>query len=146
MAELKYKVIDTEVQYFDYCNILEQLVFGDRTPEIEDEIRLVTLLIEKWDADHIIINDLNPIELLKSLMTDHKLKAVDVAGILGISKGLVSNILNYKKGLSKDNIRILAAHFKVTQDAFNQPYILIGKKSTGDIMSKMSNTDLKKAS
>lgn len=45
--------------------------------------------------------------------------------ILGIGKGYVSDILNYKKGLSKDVIRKLADHFKVRQEAFNRPYKLI---------------------
>jgi len=33
--------------------------------------------------------------------------------------------LHYKKGLSKDVIRKLAAHFKVSQEAFNRPYALV---------------------
>jgi HTH-type transcriptional regulator / antitoxin HigA len=52
--------------------------------------------------------------------------------MLGISKGLVSNILNYKKGLSKESIRILANRFKVSQEAFNRPYVLKGLLQTDD--------------
>ena len=48
----------------------------------------------------------------------------DLAEVLGVSKGLVSDILNYKKGLSKEIIRTLASFFKVTQEAFNRPYRL----------------------
>ena len=42
-----------------------------------------------------------------------------------MSKGLVSDILNYKKGLSKEVIRKLAERFKVSQEAFNRPYKLV---------------------
>lgn len=52
------------------------------------------------------------------------MKAVHLAGLLGVSKGLISDILNYKKGLSKEMIRLLSAEFKVSQEAFNRPYIL----------------------
>jgi Predicted transcription regulator containing HTH domain len=45
--------------------------------------------------------------------------------LLNVSKGYVSDILNYKKGLSKDVIRKLADRFKVSQEAFNRPYKLI---------------------
>lgn len=38
-------------------------------------------------------------------------------------KGM-SDILNYKKGLSKEVIRKLATHFKVRQEAFDRPYKL----------------------
>lgn len=45
-----YKVITTKTQYFDYCNTLEALVFSDNKTEIiEDEINLLTLLIEDYD-------------------------------------------------------------------------------------------------
>jgi HTH-type transcriptional regulator/antitoxin HigA len=57
-------------------------------------------------------------------MRNHNLKAKDLVSILGVSKGLVSDILNYKKGLSKDIIRILSLYFKVSQEAFNRPYKL----------------------
>ena len=57
-------------------------------------------------------------------MKDHKMKAVDLAKLLNVSEGLVSDMLNYKKGLSKDTIRILSEKFKLNQEAFNRPYQL----------------------
>ena len=57
-------------------------------------------------------------------MDEQKLKSKDLVEILGVSKGLVSDILNYKKGLSKEIIRTLATHFNVSQEAFNRPYKL----------------------
>jgi HTH-type transcriptional regulator/antitoxin HigA len=82
-------------------------------------------LIEKWDADHNTFDEVDPIRLLHSLMDDHKMKAKDLVDMLDISKGYVSDILNYKKGLSKDVIRKLAEKFKVSQEAFNRPYKLV---------------------
>lgn len=41
---------------------------------------------------------------------------------------LVSEMLNYKKGLSKETIRILSDRFKLNQEAFNRPYELKKKK------------------
>ena len=57
-------------------------------------------------------------------MEDHHMKPQDLTTILDISKGYVSDILNYKKGLSKEVIRKLAEYFKVKQKAFNRPYKL----------------------
>jgi HTH-type transcriptional regulator / antitoxin HigA len=125
METLKYKVIASKSQYKEYCNVLEQLVFsGSKSRNTKDEIALLTLLIEKWDAEHNTIPELDPIQLLHSFIKDHNLKAKDLVGILGISKGYVSDILNYKKGLSKEVIRKLADYFKVSQEAFNRPYKL----------------------
>ncbi|MDP4285180.1 MAG: transcriptional regulator [Bacteroidota bacterium] len=125
METLQYKIIKTDAQYNRYCVTLEALVDSSKkTKAVQDEIELLTLLIEKYDAEHNTFDDADPIELLKSLMKDHKMKAVDLAKLLNVSEGLVSDMLNYKKGLSKDTIRILSERFKLNQDAFNRPYEL----------------------
>jgi HTH-type transcriptional regulator/antitoxin HigA len=55
-------------------------------------------------------------------MHEHNMKGVQLAKLLNVSEGLVSDMLNYRKGLSKDTIRILAQKFKLKQEAFNRPY------------------------
>jgi len=126
METLKYKVITSERQYDKYCKLLEELVFaeGKKNKAQKDEIDLLTLLIEKWDEQHRSYHHLDPIELLHSLMLDHGMKAKDLVELLDVSKGYVSGILNYKKGLSKDVIRKLSGRFKISQEAFNRPYKL----------------------
>jgi len=126
MKTLKYSVIKSDAQYNNYCKALEDILeSNENNQDSVDEIELLTLLIEKWDAEHSTLTEVNPIELLHSLMHDHSLKAKDLVTILGVSKGLVSDILNYKKGLSKEIIRKLAGYFKVSQEVFNRPYKLI---------------------
>ena len=125
MGNLKYKVISNKRQYKEYSLILEKLIFSEaKDPKVKDEIALLTVLIEKWDAEHNTFEDLDPIELLQSVMTDHGMKAKDLVNLLNISKGYVSDILHYKKSLSKEVIRKLAGHFKLSQEAFNRPYKL----------------------
>ncbi len=125
MESLKYKVIKSAKQYDQYCNILENLVTDNLTnKETEEEIELLAVLIEKWDAEHPFFLDVDPVELLHSLMQEHHLKPTDLAGMLGVSKGLVSDILHYRKGLSKESIRVLSERFKISQEAFNRPYAL----------------------
>ena len=125
METLKYKIIRSEAQYDRYCKMLEKLLEKkSKAKSAHDEIELLTLLIEKWDAEHNTFQEADPIELLHSLMEDHHLKAQDLVEILGVSKSMVSEILNYKKGLSKEVIRKLAAHFRFSQEAFNRPYKL----------------------
>lgn len=131
MEALPYKVIKTEKQYYNYCHILEELVSLKKKSRLQqDIIELLTLLIEKWDEEHNSFSDADPIEMLKYLMTENKLKAVDLAGILGISKSLMSDILNYRRGLSKEIIRKLSDHFKLSQETFNKPYKLISPLNT----------------
>lgn len=120
---LKYKIIKSERQYDKYCNKLEELVFKNLKKD-EDEIELLTLLIEKYDEENFPTPELDPIQMLKSLMQDHDMKAKDLIEILNLSKGTVSKMLNYQTGLSKETIRRLSERFKLNQEAFNRPYKL----------------------
>jgi HTH-type transcriptional regulator / antitoxin HigA len=126
MVALKYTVIKSKRHYKEYTRILEDLVFADfKSKEMRDEIELLTLLIERWDEEHNTFDDVDPVALLRALLKEHNLKAKDLVEMLGVSKGLVSDILNYKKGMSKEIIRKLSEHFKLSQEAFNRPYPLI---------------------
>jgi HTH-type transcriptional regulator / antitoxin HigA len=141
MEELKYKVITSDKQYDNYCKLLEELVFSSKkTKASKDEISLLTLLIEKYDEEHNTFEMVDPIVLLRSLMKDHKMKAVDLAALLHVSEGLVSDMLNYKKGLSKETIRILSVRFKLNQEAFNRPYELKVKVDPKYRNARMMNT------
>ena len=126
MESLKYTIIKSREQYDKYCDTLEEFVCNENK-DVQDEIELLTLLIEKWDTENNSLMDLDPIKLLKSLMNENNLKSKDLVEILGLSKGTVSKILNYHKGLSKETIRKLANCFKVSQEAFNRPYRLVNE-------------------
>ncbi|TVR76739.1 MAG: helix-turn-helix domain-containing protein [Chitinophagaceae bacterium] len=123
MEKLKYTVIKDEHQYIHYCDILESLL-SKESEDLVDEIELLELLIQKWDEEHYSNIELNPVELLKTLMEENQLNQNDLAGILGLTKGTASKILNYQKGFSKETIRKLSAYFKLSQEAFNRPYAL----------------------
>ena len=124
-AELKYTIIKNRQQYEQYCRQLEYLLNQADMTNLQDEIDLVTLLIEKYDEENNTFNESDPITLLRSFMNEQNLKQQDLVSIHGISKGYVSDILNYKKGLSKEVIRKLAEYFNLKQEAFNRPYQLV---------------------
>ncbi|MBC7382719.1 MAG: helix-turn-helix domain-containing protein [Bacteroidia bacterium] len=125
METLKYRLIKSKKQYAEYCTTLQALVTGnDKSKVTKDEVELLTLLIEKWNAEHNTFDEVDPITLLKNLMQEKKITSTELAGILNVSKGLISDIWNYKKGLSKEVIRGLANYFKVSHEAFNRAYDL----------------------
>jgi HTH-type transcriptional regulator/antitoxin HigA len=116
MTALKYKVIKSKRQYHEYSDIRKELLSaGVKTKALQEEIELLAVLIEKWDNDHSFEENSfeDPVALVRALMEQRNLKAKDLVEILGVSKGLVSGILNRKKGLSKENIRTLEEYFKV---------------------------------
>ena len=76
---LKYHVIRNLEQYNQYCEILESLLEEEnQTNQIEEEIDLLTALIEKYDDEHTSFSSLDPVKLLYSFMAEHNMSASDL--------------------------------------------------------------------
>jgi len=129
MGTIKYTVIKSDEQYEEYCDILESLVFSEDAEAKEDEIELLTLLIEDWDEKYALGYELDPVELIKSIKDDHGLTQTELGHIAGVGKSYISEILNYKKRMSKKVIRNWAHHFKIQQEALNKHYLLEDEKT-----------------
>ncbi len=116
---MSYTNIKDKKQYQEYSDKVMELASKKPTKEIEDEMELLELLIDNYESKIYTTETKDPIALLKSLMEVHQLKNVDLVNILGIDINVVSQILSYRKGLSKDVIRKLSEHFKLTEEAFS---------------------------
>ena len=142
METLKYKIIKSQAQYKKYCSSLEKLIETKaKNKAIKDEVELLYALIEMWDNQHNSFEHVGPIELLRNLMAEKDIKAKDLADILDVSKSLVSDILNYKKGISKKIIRSLAKYFNVNQEAFNRTYRLKSPYNSKLKHARVMNTE-----
>lgn len=140
MKNRPYTIIRSKEQYTSYCDDLEKLAKAykdDSSQELLDLIDTITLLIEKYDEENTELKEIDPIQLLKSLMSENNISQKELAEFLKMSKGHVSDILHYKKGLSKNVIRVLSDRFKVRQSAFNRPY-----KLTSEINKHYRNASL----
>jgi HTH-type transcriptional regulator / antitoxin HigA len=63
------------------------------------------------------LRKLSPIDVLKTLMQANRMNTSDLGAVLG-ARGLASEVLNGKRGLSKTLIMKLARHFAVGPDLF----------------------------
>lgn len=140
--EAKLSIIRGEKQYYEYCDLLEKLVFEEKESN-RDDIELLYLLIEKWDSENINEDELDPIELLKAIMEQNQLKAYELAEILDVNKSTVSRIMNYQKGLSKKSIRILSEQFSISQESLNKHYKLNPLKRKGKTSSRFQKSQQK---
>ena len=138
MEKLTFKVIKTEEQYYEYCDRLEEIAFSADANDREDEIELLSLLIKTWDDEHSKISEMDPVQLLQSLMEDHELNQTDMVKITGVGKSTVSSILNYKRRMSKSVIRNIASHFKIQQEALNKEYKLEGENGLDEFITDFS--------
>lgn len=121
LQKMKYTVIKSKKQYLEYCNRIELLGDLKRRNKTEmEELELLQLLVDTYDEAHLKNIRISPNDLLKTLMAEHRIKGVEIAKLLQVSPGLVSDMLNGKKALSKSSIRILAERFGIRQEAFNR--------------------------
>ncbi len=111
--------IRTEHDNERYLEVVAHLMeLGDQmTPEQRDLLDLLVVLIERFESERYELNAAAPVDVLRKLMEARTMKLVDLAAIVG-SKGLASEILNGKRGLSKTNIKRLARHFGVSAGVF----------------------------
>jgi HTH-type transcriptional regulator/antitoxin HigA len=145
-VQLPFKVIKDYKQYIEYCNILEQYTdLKNHTEAQEDVIELLTVLIEAYDRERYPEEDeepIDPVSSLKFVMEQNRMKAADLARELNVSKSLVSDILHYRRGFSKEFIRRLGIRFSFRQELWNRPYKLkpASKNSNVSKASKASKT------
>ena len=126
LQPLTYTIIKSAAQYDSYCGILDYLNFiKKKTRDDRDRIELLSLLIEKWDRDQMQkLPETNPPGLLLHLMEKTNIGQSDLAAELGVSKSLVSDILNFRRGFSRSLTRKLVKRFRVSGELFNKPYKL----------------------
>jgi HTH-type transcriptional regulator / antitoxin HigA len=125
---IKYKVIKNLKQYNEYCDIHEMLILKDNQKS-SDEIELLELLSEDYDKRVMKekSSNLNPVELLKSLLKDSEISQSEFSKSIKVSKQLISDILGYRRNISKEIVIKLAIYFSMSQEAFSRKYSLKGK-------------------
>ena len=87
------------------------------TPEQRELLDLLVVLIERFEAERYTLSAASPVEVLRELMQARGMKLAGLSTLIG-SKGVASEILSGKRGLSKTNIRRLAEYFRVSPELF----------------------------
>jgi HTH-type transcriptional regulator / antitoxin HigA len=102
-----------------YLRVVEHLLdLGERiTREQGELLDLLVMLIERFEAERYSLSAASPVEALRELMEARGMKLAGLAALIG-SKGVASEILSGKRGLSKTNIKRLAEHFRVSPEVF----------------------------
>lgn len=117
LAQYQPQPITTEAENERALTVVEQLMAKDRTPEEEVLLNLWVLLIEQFEDAHYPIPDASPHEVLQFLMEQWDLRQADLVGILG-SRGVVSEVVNGKRSISKSQAKALSEVFHVSLELF----------------------------
>lgn len=112
-------VIETEAENERMLKIVEKLMDKGESlsPEEEKLLRLLTKLVEDFEERYYHPRDATPLEVLQHLMESRDVKQTHLWEVFG-SKGIASEVLNGKRGISKTHARALADYFHVSADLF----------------------------
>lgn len=115
-------------QYNKYCERHEKLTFKDYDGNIE-EIKLIQILIDEYESRTIEEpKGMNPVEMIQYLVQENNLSKSQLAKELNVSKQLISDVLNYRRNISKMMVNKLAERFCLNPSAFSRPYKLKNAK------------------
>jgi len=80
-------------------------------------LKLLAVLIEDFEQKRYSMGDATPVETLKELMRAREMQAKDLWPVFG-SKGITSEVLNGKRGISSEMARKLGEVFHVSPAVF----------------------------
>lgn len=118
LAEIAPKAIETEEEYDRLLAVAERLTFAkNRTPEEAALYKLLVTLIEVYETENYPIDKSEPHEILQHIMESSGTRQADLVGIIG-SSGVVSEVVNGKRAISKAQAKALGDYFKISPSLF----------------------------
>lgn len=118
LAEVAPRAIETEEEYDRLLAVAERLTFAkNRTPEEKALHKLLVTLIEVYEDQNYPIDKSEPHEILQHIMEASGTRQADLVGIIG-SSGVVSEVVNGKRAISKAQAKALGDYFKVSASLF----------------------------
>ncbi len=118
LSETQPEVVRNEEQNQVYIQKLEELTSRESvTPAEEKLIALLTLLVEEYEDKNYAMPQAGPLDVIRHLMEVHGLRQKDLVDVFG-TESIVSDVLNGKRDLAKENIRRLSARFHVSPAVF----------------------------
>ena len=75
-------------------------------------------LVEKYEDEHVEMPHVSDAEMLRSLMDEKGVRQAEVVRGTGLSKTVLSLVLNGKRDLTREHIETLAKYFRVNPAAF----------------------------
>ncbi len=118
LAEIAPQVIETEAEYERLLKVAEYLTFKKNlTPEERALDKLLVRLIEDYEEENYPMDKSTPHEILQHIMESSGIRQADLVGIIG-SSGVVSEVVNGKRSISKTQAKALGEYFKVSPSLF----------------------------
>lgn len=115
------KLIKTDEEYSKTMERIEELMDAKQSTPEGDELELLSVLIEKYEAENYPLPEPTPIDVIQFYIEQRGLKAKDLVGIIG-DKTTVSKILNKERKLNLGMVRRLHQKANIPYDLLMQEY------------------------
>ena len=115
------KPIKTEKDYQDALARLESIFDSKKGSAEGDELEILGILIEKYEDEQFPVGFPDPIEAIKFRMEQMGYTQSDLAKVVGL-KSRASEILNRKRKLTLEMIRLLHDNLKISTEVLVQAY------------------------
>ena len=119
LSQVMPMAIETEEENERMLAVVEKLMDKGEDISAEEDalLRLLATLIQDFEERYYKPKDATPLEVLHHLMDARGLKPTDLWELFG-SKGIASEVLNGKRGISKAQAKRLAEFFEVSTELF----------------------------
>ncbi len=118
LAKYQPKVIETEEENDRAIALAQELEHKiNRTSQEDAILELLVILIEKFEDEQYAIPSGTPHSMLLHLMEASSIKQENLVGVIG-SRGVVSEVVNGKRSISKAQAKALAKFFSVDVGLF----------------------------
>jgi HTH-type transcriptional regulator/antitoxin HigA len=114
---MDWNVIKTNA---DYKKAIKRTIeIFDAMPDSPEdkELDLLLVLVKDYEDKHIVLPELDPIEVIKMKMEEKGLKANDLVPIIG-TKGHVSSVLSGRRELTLQMAQRLKNYFQLPAEVF----------------------------
>jgi len=118
---MQIKPIKTEEDYHQALKRLEVIFDAKKGTKEGDELEILGILLEKYEAENFPIDLPDPIEAIKFRMEQMNYSQNDLAKVIGL-KSRASEILNKKRKLTLEMIRNLHLVMKIPTEVLIQSY------------------------
>ena len=115
------KPIKTKKDYQQALERLELIFDAKKNTSEGDELEILSILIEKYEDEHFPIGFPDPIEAIKFRMEQLGYNQTDLAKVVGL-KSRASEILNKKRKLTLEMIRLIHNSLKIPTEVLIQAY------------------------
>ena len=118
---MEIRPIKTETDYNQALKRIDELIDCEENSKQEEELEVISLLVWDYEEKYYKIEQLSPIQAIKTRMEELGLKPKDLVRVIG-DKSRVSDVLSRKRKLTLSMIRNLNKKLNIPIETLVQEY------------------------